>query len=52
MLDRMQRLRRGAVKTVGMATIVVVLASCGGTGPNNGQNALHPAGSAARKIMT
>jgi len=51
MLDRMQRLRRGAVKTVGMATIVVVLASCGGTGPNNRQNALHPAGSAARKIM-
>jgi len=26
------------------ATIVVVLASGGGTGPNNGQNALHPAG--------
>ncbi|MDQ1508973.1 MAG: cytochrome c oxidase subunit [Actinomycetota bacterium] len=51
MLDRMQRLRRGAVNTVGMATIVVVLASCGGTGPHNGQNALHPAGSAARKIM-
>jgi cytochrome c oxidase subunit II len=48
----MQRLRRGAVTTVGMVTIVAVLASCGGaTGPNNRQNALHPAGSAARKIM-
>lgn len=51
MLDRMQRLRRGAVTTVGMATIVVVLASCGATGPENGQNSLHPAGPAARKIM-
>lgn len=51
MLDRMQRLRRGAVNTVGMATLLVVLASCGGTGPNNRQNALHPAGSAAHKIL-
>src|SRR5438876_5249550 len=51
MLDRMQRLRRGAVRTVGTAALVVVLASCGGTGPNNRQNALHPAGSAARKIL-
>ncbi len=51
MLDRMQRLRRGAVTTVGTATLVAVLASCGGTGPNNGQNALHPAGSSARKIL-
>jgi len=52
MLDRIQRLRRGAVRTVGMATLVVVLASCGGgTGPDNRQNALHPAGSAAHKIL-
>jgi cytochrome c oxidase subunit 2 len=51
MLDRMQRLRRGAVKTVGMATILVVLASCGGTGPHNDQNSLHPAGPSARKIL-
>jgi cytochrome c oxidase subunit 2 len=51
MLDRMKRLRRGAVTTVGMATLVVVLASCGATGPENRQNSLHPAGSAARKIM-
>jgi len=51
MLDRMQRLRRGAVNTVGMAALVVVLASCGGTGPDNRQNALHPSGSAAHKIM-
>ena len=47
----MQRLRRGAVTTLGMATLVVVLASCGATGPDNRQNALHPAGSAAHKIM-
>jgi cytochrome c oxidase subunit 2 len=51
MLDRTQRLRRGAVTTVGTATMLVVLASCGGTGPHNRQNALHPAGSAAHKIM-
>jgi len=51
MLDRTQRLRRGAVTTVGTATMLVVLASCGGTGPDNRQNALHPAGSAAHKIM-
>lgn len=51
MLDRTQRLRRGAVTTVGTATMLVVLASCGGTGPDNHQNALHPAGSAAHKIM-
>jgi cytochrome c oxidase subunit II len=51
MLDRMQRLRRGAVITVGMATTVVVLASCGGTGPDNKQNSLHPAGPDARKIL-
>jgi len=31
--------------------MVVVLASCGGTGPHNGQNSLHPAGPAARKIL-
>jgi len=51
MLDRMQRLRRGAVKTVGVATMVVVLASCGANGPHNDQNALHPAGPAAREIL-
>jgi cytochrome c oxidase subunit 2 len=40
------------VTTVGTATLVVVLASCGGgTGPDNRQNALHPAGSAAHKIL-
>ena len=32
MLDRTQRLRRGALTAVGMATAVVVLAGCGGTG--------------------
>ena len=47
----MKRLRRGAVTTLGMATLVVVLASCGATGPDNRQNALHPAGPAAHKIM-
>ena len=51
MLDRMQRLRRGALTAVGLATAVVLLASCGGTGPDNNQNALHPAGPAARKIL-
>ena len=51
MLDRMQRLRRGAVTAVGMATAVVVLAGCGGTGPHNHQNSLHPAGPAAHKII-
>jgi cytochrome c oxidase subunit 2 len=51
MLDRMQRLRRGALTAVGLVTAVVFLASCGGTGPDNGQNALHPAGPAARKIL-
>ena len=51
MLDRIQRLRRGAVITVGTAAMVVVLASCGGTGPNNEQNSLHPAGPAARQIL-
>jgi cytochrome c oxidase subunit 2 len=52
MLDRMQRLRRGATSAVGMAVAVVVLSSCGGeTGPDNRQNALHPAGPAARDII-
>lgn len=51
MLDRKQRLRRGASTAVGMATAVVLLASCGGTGPHNRQNALHPAGPAAHKII-
>src|SRR5579862_7911696 len=51
MLDRKQRLRRGAATAVGTAAAVVVLASCGGTGPRNRQNALHPAGPAAHKIL-
>jgi cytochrome c oxidase subunit II len=51
MLDRRQRLRRGAVTTVGATIAVVVLASCGGTGPENRQNALHPSGPAAHKIL-
>jgi cytochrome c oxidase subunit 2 len=51
MLDRMQRLRRGAVITVGTAIMLVVLASCGGTGPDNGQNSLHPSGPDARQIL-
>ena len=51
MLDRKQRLRRGALTAVGMATAVVVLASCGGTGADNEQNTLHPAGPAAHKIL-
>ena len=33
MLDRKQRLRRGALTAVGMATAVVVLAGCGGDRP-------------------
>jgi len=51
MLDRMQRLRRGALTGVGAATAIVLLASCGATGPTNRQNALHPAGPAGRTIM-
>jgi cytochrome c oxidase subunit 2 len=51
MLDRKQRLRRGATTVVGMATAVVVVAGCGGTGPHNEQNTLHPAGPAARTII-
>src|ERR1700722_8208731 len=51
MLDRKQRLRRGAMTVVGSATAVVVLAGCGGTGPNNQQNTMHPAGPAARTIL-
>jgi cytochrome c oxidase subunit II len=51
MLDRMQRLRRGAVTAVGMAAAVVVLASCGATGPRNHQNTIHPAGPEAQKIL-
>jgi cytochrome c oxidase subunit 2 len=51
MLDRMQRLRRGAVTVIGTALAVGVLASCGGTGPHNDQNPMHPAGPAAREIL-
>ena len=38
---------------IGLALLVALLgvAGCGGTGPNNNQNALHPAGSAAHKIL-
>ncbi len=51
MLDRKQRLRRGALTAVGTATGVVALAGCGATGPDNDQNALHPAGPDAREIL-
>jgi cytochrome c oxidase subunit II len=51
MLDRKKRLRRGATTAVGMATAVVVLASCGATGKDNGQNTLKPEGPAAHKIL-
>jgi cytochrome c oxidase subunit II len=34
-----------------MAAAAAALASCGGTGPHNRQNALHPAGPAARTII-
>ena len=51
MLDRKKRLRRGATTAVGMATGVVLLAGCGATGKDNGQNALKPKGPAAHKIL-
>jgi cytochrome c oxidase subunit 2 len=51
MLDRKKRLRRGATTAVGMATAVVLLASCGATGKDNGQSALKPKGPAAHKIL-
>jgi cytochrome c oxidase subunit II len=51
MLDRKKRLRRGATTAVGLATAVVLLASCGATGKDNGQNALKPKGPAAHKIL-
>ena len=44
MLDRMQRLRRGAVIGRRRLRRSAVLASCGGTGTNNGQNSLRPGG--------
>ena len=50
MLDR-KRLRRGPLTAVGMAAAVLFVAGCGGTGPHNRQNALHPAGPAARTII-
>jgi len=51
MLDRMQRLRRGAITAVGTAAAVVVLASCGSAASHNRQDALHPEGPAAHKIL-
>ena len=51
MLDRKIRLRRGATTAVGMATAVALLASCGATGKDNGQNTLKPKGPAAHKIL-
>src|SRR5262245_45855799 len=55
MLDRMRRLRRGAMAAVGLAAVVVFAASCGGdknaSSNNNGQNTLRPAGPAAHKIL-
>jgi cytochrome c oxidase subunit 2 len=51
-LDRKQRLRRGALTAVGVATAVGLLAGCGSAGgADNEQNTLHPAGPAARKIL-
>jgi cytochrome c oxidase subunit 2 len=50
-LDRKQRLRRGALTAVALATAVVALAGCGGTDANNEQNTLHPAGPAAHEII-
>ena len=44
MLDRMQRLRRGAVTAVGMAAAVVVLASCGAHGPHEPPEHAAPGG--------
>ena len=51
MLDRMQRLRRGAITAVGSAAAVVALASCGSAASHNGQDTLHPEGPAAHKIL-
>ena len=51
MLDRMQRLRRGAVTGVGVVAAVLLMASCGGSSSNNEQNTLHPSGPAAHKIL-
>ena len=55
MLDRMRRLRRGAMAVVGVAAAVVFAASCGGgheaSSNDNGQNTLRPAGPAADKIL-
>jgi cytochrome c oxidase subunit 2 len=55
MLDRMRRLRRGAMAGVGVAAAVVFAASCGGgndaSSNDNGQNSLRPAGPAADKIL-
>ena len=55
MLDRRQRLRRGAVTGVATAAAALLLVSCGGnknaSSNNNGQNTLRPAGPAAHKIL-
>jgi cytochrome c oxidase subunit II len=50
-LDRKQRLRRGALTAVALAVGIVALAGCGGTGADNEQNTLHPAGPAAHTII-
>src|SRR2546423_13354857 len=51
MLDRTHRFRRAGT-TAAIAIAVVTLASCGdSTGPDNKQNALHPKGPYAHKIL-
>ena len=42
--------RKAAVAVTGLAILAVVLAGCGGSGPNNKQNSLHPSGVEAHKI--
>src|SRR5262249_17294649 len=55
MLDRRQRLRRGAMAGIGIAVAALLLVSCGGarnaSSNNNGKNSLRPAGPAAHKIL-
>src|ERR1700687_3671305 len=51
MFDRTQRFRGGVSIVVGGVACVLLAGSCGGTGPHNRQNALHPAGRPAHKIM-
>jgi cytochrome c oxidase subunit 2 len=52
MLDRRHALRRAAPKILGGAILAVLLAGCGNKeGPANKQNALRPAGPAAKQIL-